>query len=300
MDKHLDTRPTTPASKVLPSVTRTIPQQRNPWYTSQSFLAFAAILPVVGTFAIFVPATLWTVGRQSYGNSPIFSCDPNGDVSTGDGYSPWDIKYTLSVSLGFGEMRYSTAKTIDVLWDLIVGRGCQAVAAIVVYYVFRSEVLSREAQRPTPFATALAMEYHTTSFSALLSYSKGVTQWFPWKSRPRGQFLTSVVLVVSTIYVLALPTWLSAMTAYQAIVHPVLPYNGSYVAMDEMNTCVYFIYDGSRAGLLNDECVQQNDDFGDDVNSCKFISISTSLTLPKLIGDRLSLLLRRPFEGTRA
>ncbi len=38
-------------------------------------------------------------------------------------YSPWRLSQVLTINLGFGSLTYSTAKLIDVLWDVVVGRG---------------------------------------------------------------------------------------------------------------------------------------------------------------------------------
>ena len=59
----------------------------------------------------------------SGGGVPTFGfCQPNGNFNTGlEPVSAWSPSAAFQITLGFGSMRFSTAKFIDVIWD-VVGR----------------------------------------------------------------------------------------------------------------------------------------------------------------------------------
>jgi hypothetical protein len=59
----------------------------------------------------------------SGGGVPSFGvCQPNGDFNTGlEPVSAWSPSAAFQITLGFGSMSFSTAKFIDIVWD-VVGR----------------------------------------------------------------------------------------------------------------------------------------------------------------------------------
>ena len=215
-------------------------------------LPFIPLLALLAGLLILVTFTLNTFNPAP--NSP-FGCDPNGQFWVADGVNDsgyprafWPSKYALSVSLSIADMQFSTAKTLDILWDLAIGRGSQAVGAMVVYYVFRKAILIRGEQEVVPLGTVISVQYETTSVPALVSYSKAAA-WLPRRFRPSWPMLTLASLISSSIYVLALPTWLSAMTAYQSINNPMIRNGATLFPPTDLQQCIWYISDGHRIGL---------------------------------------------------
>jgi hypothetical protein len=103
-----------------------------------------------------------------------YGCDPDGNVWVTNANKPnvWAGKYGLAITLGFGAFPYSAAKSIDILWDVVVGRGLQVVMAGIIYLVFRGPVTNSMCQYPVEYAKVLKMEYNTASFTSLLTYIK--------------------------------------------------------------------------------------------------------------------------------
>jgi hypothetical protein len=49
-------------------------------------------------------------------------CQPNGNFNTGlEPASVWWPSAAFQITLGFGSMRFSTAKFIDIIWDVVGG-----------------------------------------------------------------------------------------------------------------------------------------------------------------------------------
>lgn len=209
-------------------------------------------------------------GAASIPHSPNL-CDPNGKVRA-DWSTIWNTKYTLAVSLGYGRLSYSVAKVVDIIWDLVVGRGCQALAAIIVYYVFRNALCTPMRHAPARLDTALTMQYDTTSLLALWYYWKNISHGPSQKRKAVGQLFVAVTLAATTIYVLSLPTWLSAMTAYQPIMHQYFSFQDILVPLDQLRTCDYVVYDGDRVGLDSPACILKDDkELLSSVEHCKWM-----------------------------
>jgi hypothetical protein len=51
------------------------------------------------------------------------SCYPDGNFRFLQDYNPWATSGLFQITMGFGLMSFSNAKLIDVIWDVVVGRG---------------------------------------------------------------------------------------------------------------------------------------------------------------------------------
>lgn len=62
-------------------------------------------------------------GGYSGGDIPTFGfCEPNGNFNTGlEPVSAWSPSAAFQITLGFGSMSFSTAKFIDIIWDVVGG-----------------------------------------------------------------------------------------------------------------------------------------------------------------------------------
>ena len=65
-----------------------------------------------------------------------------------------------------------------------------------------------------------------------------------------------IMIVLSTAYVLSLPTVLSAMSGYQTETVPLLPWaNTTYINFHDLTPCSAIILDGARVGLTDNYCI---------------------------------------------
>lgn len=210
-------------------------------------IALAGLIPTVVLLTLLLALSLF--GIRFNDTSQDFGCDPNGDVWFLQSPDLWGKNYGLAITLGFGEFAYSTVRAIDICWDLVVGRGLQVLGALMVYYVFRGPTIVEMRRHAVPYEKVLKMEYNTASPSALLTYMRDL-HW-------QRQYFVAFIMSLSTIFVLVLPTWVSAMSGYQPMDVALLKMEmGNYVAFADLQRCAYLIQDGDRIGLGRNACVR--------------------------------------------
>lgn len=203
--------------------------------------------------------TYLALGMTTYGPSWWQStCDPNGkflDGLSNDNTNAWQTEYLLAITAGWGSMDFATAKAIVVFWNLIVGRGWQAATAWILYTVFRKywvvelELLGCKISAEA----AMSLQYETSSIGGVLAYARAVarcrtTRWPLRVSTP--------VLIVCVVYVLLVPTWISAMTGYTALSEPMTRLDDNTVVdPNRMKPCDAVEFDGERVGMANNTCI---------------------------------------------
>ncbi|KAK3681547.1 hypothetical protein LTR37_020855 [Vermiconidia calcicola] len=239
------------------------------------------LLAIAPLFALAILlALLLGLPKIRYRGFETFGCDPSGDpivfqhiydgrfwtkyrktgwaewnISVREHKSLfWDVRNTLVITLAFGAMPFSLAKLIDVAWDLIVGRGCQIASIYFIYYLYTGVFAESMRHRPSPLDITLSVQYSTASPSAFLTHLRHLRTGS--SSMPRRKYFAMLVLVAAIAYVLLLPTWLSAMTGYQAQTKPLLPTDdNTLVPFENLRTCAETIIDGSRVNLPETTCV---------------------------------------------
>lgn len=282
---------------------RTTPlRQTNTW--KRLAISAALSLPTLGILAALLALCLF--GIKFSNTDGDYGCDPAGNVWVTNANRPnlWSKDYGLAITLGFGSFKFSIAKSIDIIFDLVVGRGGQVLAGILLYYNFRGPVVAAMHRSPVPYDKLMKMEYHTAGTTSFLVYCKDVH----WKQTSRSTWFTAFMLAISTFYVLTLPTWFSAMSGYQAIDEPLLRLdNNTFVAFPTLERCAYVIADGVRVGRDNFTCVELDSDLHSGLSKCTSLNrnlsgmtidlnqilINMSHTITHLAG-LLTLYTRRP------
>ena len=62
---------------------------------------------------------LVSVSRSGYYATSSSACLPDGTFSVFRSYDPWDINGFFQITIGFGELTFTQAKVIDVVWDVV-------------------------------------------------------------------------------------------------------------------------------------------------------------------------------------
>ena len=237
--------------------------------------ALSIILPILVAVSLLIP-TLLCIQRDVQQEKP-FGCDPAGSVwiaglTQQHRLSIWSLAYILNPTIPLWQTSFRNAKAIDLCWDVFVGRGYSALSAILVYRVFRTVLADTIREHRMSQQQILAMEYDSVSLQSLWVYTTAFVQRIQSPDRTSNRIhITMLQLMFLVTYVLLTPTWLSAMTSYQAVVHPMVKLNGTYVPFETLVGCRYHIYDGSRIGLTDDLCVQPRDDIYKAVQECRLI-----------------------------
>ncbi|THY04317.1 hypothetical protein D6D01_10121 [Aureobasidium pullulans] len=112
----------------------------------------------------------------------------------------------------FDNLSFTVAKAIDLAWNMLAGRGSQALAALVCYRVFTGVLLLATEQRGVSAETFAALVFSSTSI-----WCYGPT----FQSVCRGKLgpvnkLAFVWILVSVTYLLFIATMVDLMTGYQA------------------------------------------------------------------------------------
>ena len=180
-------------------------------------------------------------------------CYPNGLWSETPG-ATWrimDSSYFFTPNLSFGNMKFTTAKIIDVGWDLFVGRGGQLLLAMVNYRVFNEWLVYHMELHLTSYKLYAAVAFETTTMSTLGVLGKeflafGQPKWIRF-----FRWLAILSMFLSTLYVLSFPTLMAAMTGYLTTYRPfVETTEGNLVGLDLVlkDTVIYIIEDSYRIG----------------------------------------------------
>ncbi|RMY63482.1 hypothetical protein D0863_10513 [Hortaea werneckii] len=230
-----------------------------------------AVVIVCGVIATIFSVITTRDAENSSGRDGMFYCDPRDQVifKYGDIYnnkapsSYWDPALFLSVTMGFHGLTFSQAKAIDIFFDLVIGRGSQVLVALAVYPLLRRAVLRSMEIRE--FSLALMLPFFMERLSAFTLWAMLTNMRVTKKrdsssdarvakSRIRIDWRIVVVVLVGC-YILSIPTFLSAMTSYQARGEPFFPVDddSNYMSADDVKYPNVFVGNGDQLGLSASE-----------------------------------------------
>ncbi|KAK4503501.1 hypothetical protein PRZ48_004416 [Zasmidium cellare] len=179
----------------------------------------------------------------------LFYCDAGGDViypweSSRNQY--WNPNLWLTITLASGSLTFTQAKAIDIIWDLVVGRGGQMLLCVLAYPPMRKSLLTALERHSMhmPVVASLAFEHFSV-----------VSWWATTRELFRGWSWRLFGYLWMIIYLLIFGTIVSAMTGYQANMRPY------YSEQNSGNLMAYSnveglrgvkVTDGQRVGLQPD------------------------------------------------
>jgi len=170
-----------------------------------------------------------------WGSFYASSCDQSLQLDSFSGYyNPWPVSQLLTINLGFGNMPFSTAKLIDVLWDVVVGRGGQVLLTYVAYRVFTKSLGRAMEGSQVSYHTFAAFAFEPGSTAGVFMLAKD----FASNRSLRSKMIVSWVLA-ATLYIVAFPTLSSAMTGYTSVSEAYLEDNSSNLVRWKLFVSVY-------------------------------------------------------------
>ncbi|OAP58703.1 hypothetical protein AYL99_07793 [Fonsecaea erecta] len=236
-------------------------------------LAFS--LPII-FFALVIKIPKWYAFEADYWQSHAFThCNFNGLFTPYDkpSISLWDPSGFFYITVSWGKMAFSTAKFIDIVWDITVGRGGQAFLAIVTFKVSSQYLALAMREAPVSYNTFESLAFvppsliRTGRLAADLLTNRG------WRAR-----LIIVWIVLSSLFVLSFSSLITAMSGYSSDITAVMPdYENESIQWSNYQVVQFAINDAERIGqpgpiyiTVGDACVQQgfldDDDDDDDDN----------------------------------
>lgn len=200
----------------------------------------------------------------------------DGDFRTTNIDHPFQVRSVFAVSLGFGSFEFAVARVIDIMFDLVVGRGGQAFLAYLTYPVFTKVLLCSMETRSASYGYFSAIAFDTVSLSTMSQMSKDMSRRNKGKRDIKHVFVC-LGLLAACLYVLAFPTLASAATGYSASHEPRVTLRdspNSTAALEGFVECEYVIEDGDRLkGGMKDQCITSNNRLIDAVWNCKFMML---------------------------
>ncbi|KAI2463291.1 hypothetical protein F4781DRAFT_440783 [Annulohypoxylon bovei var. microspora] len=167
-------------------------------------------------------------------------------------YNAWAISGFFKINLSFGNLTFTEAKVIDILWDIIIGRGAQAYMALMSWHAFALYVTTSMELAPVTYAAFFTIFLQTGPSFYSTFY---VTRAFIFHRGLRSKIAMSF-MIWSMLFLMAWPTIAGAMTGYTTVREAlVLDYEGHYVPFREFQPIAYVIHDGWRVNLTGNYIV---------------------------------------------
>ncbi|KUJ19250.1 uncharacterized protein LY89DRAFT_780239 [Mollisia scopiformis] len=171
-------------------------------------MMFAAVFVTIFVpiwYAAMVPSNI--LPNESDFASPFsFDCSSSPGKINMDTLQPG----LLGIDMKFGSFTFDQAKAIDLAWNLVVGRGVQAILSLIAYRVF-SDALLRSAE-----ITHLSYDLYA---SLSLYTNKGNMAWHLLKGLgKRGNWRTRSIfiwLLLSIVYLVSFPSILDVCSGYE-------------------------------------------------------------------------------------
>lgn len=168
---------------------------------------------------------------NAIGQIPVWNCQPNGYLAGG----PWTF---LGIDMHFGRMSFAQAKTLDMAWNWVAGRGLQFFLAWLAYHVFTSALMRTAEITHVPYGLFASLALYSGRPGCLWDIGKGLLTI-------RGMRIKFIMawLLFSTIYLAAFPSLLDVMSGYEGAIRTelILP-NTTMLDLTGVRTFEHILY----------------------------------------------------------
>ena len=113
---------------------------------------------------------------------------------------------------------FSTAKFIDIVWDIVVGRGGQASLAFVTLKVFCQYLALAMRESPVSYITFESLAFVQPSLIRTVRMARDLLTNRGWVAR-----LIIVWIILSSLFVISLSCLITAISGYSSNVYPIMP-----------------------------------------------------------------------------
>ncbi|KAG9194140.1 hypothetical protein G6011_04175 [Alternaria panax] len=227
-----------------------------PWRVTSILLALPlALAGIIGL------ATAAETVSQSYIRGQ--DCYPNGlwKEASGATWRIMDSSYFFTPNLSFGAMTFTQVKVIDIAWDLIIGRGGQLLLAWTNYRVFNEWLVYHMEMHHTSYKLYAAVAFETTTMGTLGVLGKEFLAFGAGTWKRLFRWLAILSMLLSTLYVIAFPTLMAAMTGYIATSQPYIEdFDKNLLEWSQVKEVAYIINDAHRLDGFNGPLIATTDD----------------------------------------
>ncbi|KAH7357473.1 hypothetical protein BKA66DRAFT_574468 [Pyrenochaeta sp. MPI-SDFR-AT-0127] len=152
----------------------------------------------------------------------VLSCGPD-NYGRPQNATIYGIENLFVLDKTFGSFSFSQVKTIDIAWDVFVGRGVQLLAWWASYIVFSDALLRVIERHPASLRIFQRIALEGPSLLSIWTLMKEV-----WVAKSRRTKALFIYMFFATWYVLCVPMLMSAMTGYDST-------NIAWVSLDDVN-----------------------------------------------------------------
>ncbi len=232
-----------------------LPARQLPARSAQREAMMTILLGIVTTVIVF---GLIATAAQIHSPSAQTMSSPNGgttytsintlscDVST-ENKSSVQTAFIIDLRAG-GQLTFTQAKAIDVMWQLLIGAGGRFLMSWISYKAFMDGLTRLMEQSPVSFKMHASLTFSTDSLRTIWYAIKEIFRIRGWRGKAFLAWFT-----ISTVYVIAFQTIVSATAGY------VQPSSAGYRMFDgsvvnttspALTNC-FDILDGQLIGLSN-------------------------------------------------
>jgi hypothetical protein len=169
----------------------------------------AAPMLILGHFTSIRPNDLRQLPFYRVFEDKVLTCGSNFGIPQNSTVSGIANLFVLDKT--FGRYSFSQVKTLDVAWDILVGRGVQLLAWYVGYVVFSDALLRAIERHPASFEIFQRIALEGPSLHSLWTLLKEL-----WCARSKRTKVLFTYIWMSTLYIICIPMFLGAMTGYDS------------------------------------------------------------------------------------
>ncbi|KAK2010430.1 hypothetical protein LZ32DRAFT_630193 [Colletotrichum eremochloae] len=178
------------------------------------------------------------------------ACQPDGSFDVfRNSHGLWAISGFFQITLAWGRFSFAHAKAIDVAWDVVFGRGGQALLATISWRVFADYTTVSMQARPVTYQTfqTIFLQDQPGIYSTFYLARDFV------RSRGLQSRVMMTIMVFVATFLLLFPTLGSAMTGYSANNDAYIKgYDGTLIPFDDFRVSGYIIHDAQRINMTNE------------------------------------------------
>ncbi|CAH0022674.1 unnamed protein product [Clonostachys rhizophaga] len=210
-------------------------------------------------------------------NSP---CQPDGEFNAiANTFDWWSPKGLFQITLRIGTLSFDSAKAVDIFWNLIVGRGGQAILAIASTRIWIEYLSVSIATKPASYTTVWLLRFYTEP--STLSTLRLARQFC--LGRGLASAFKMWFLVIAALFVVAFPTLMSSLAGYTTA-------NQAWVDLGEHGLDSYsqafplafIIHDGNRVGLSENQHVPYDE-------GARGLLVQSTTYLPRMVTGYASI-----------
>ena len=200
------------------------------------------VLPLILATApiVILPALSPNLSRRLSYNG----CTPSGEFALPYSSSIWDPSHFLTITAAFtppsvyyycpvdsgsfspdcSEFSFTQAKAIDIAWDVVVGRGGQALLIVIAYRLFSRVVKTLMQHGEVGYDVFSAVAFDSGTIGSVVTLGRHALGLTPLP-RTRHAIFAYWGMAIATLYIIAMPSLFAAMTGYTSTYAPFLDYH---------------------------------------------------------------------------